>query len=170
MHSKHETLTGMWSGEKQAFIFLFLLAACVFVLVTQSCLTLCNPMDCGPPGSSVHGLLQARIRDWVAISFSRGSFWPKLAAWSAFACSLLRFSSLLLHWTGFFLLNYISIGLNMAYYFVTECDGPFWSLPICCPHIPPTFFLLERVQTLSWWLSLPCVLGKWVSSVLGCIL
>ena len=34
----------------------------------QSCLTLCNPMDCGPPGSSIHGILQARILGWVAIS------------------------------------------------------------------------------------------------------
>ena len=46
---------------------------CVFVLITQSCLTLCNPMDCSPPGSSVHGPLQARILEWVAIPFSRGS-------------------------------------------------------------------------------------------------
>ena len=35
--------------------------------------TLCNPMDCNPPGFSVHGILQARILEWVAISFSRGS-------------------------------------------------------------------------------------------------
>ena len=38
--------------------------------VTQSCLTLCNAMDCSPPGSFVHGILQARIQEWVAISFS----------------------------------------------------------------------------------------------------
>ena len=38
--------------------------------VTQSCLTLCNPMDCSLPGSSVHGILQARILEWVAVSFS----------------------------------------------------------------------------------------------------
>ena len=37
----------------------------------------CNPMDCSPPGSSVHGILQARILEWVAISFSRRSFQPK---------------------------------------------------------------------------------------------
>ena len=42
-------------------------------LVTKLCLTLCNPMDCGPPGSSVHGSFQARILEWVAISFSRAS-------------------------------------------------------------------------------------------------
>ena len=43
-------------------------------LVTQSCPTLCDPMDCSPSGSSVHGILQARVLEWVAISFSRGSF------------------------------------------------------------------------------------------------
>ena len=45
--------------------------------VAQSCLTLCDPIDCGPPGSSVHGILQARILEWVAISFSRKSSRPR---------------------------------------------------------------------------------------------
>ena len=40
----------------------------------QSCLTLCDPMDCSPPGSSVHGILQVGILEWVAILFSRGIF------------------------------------------------------------------------------------------------
>ena len=44
--------------------------------VTQSCLTLCDPMDCSLPGSLVHGIFQARGLEWVAISFSRGSSWP----------------------------------------------------------------------------------------------
>ena len=52
----------------------------VCVLVTQSCLTLCNPTDCSLPGSSVHGISQARILEWVAISSSRGSSWPTLRA------------------------------------------------------------------------------------------
>ena len=43
------------------------------VLVAQSYLTLCDAMDCSPPGSSVHGILQARILQWVAMSFSKGS-------------------------------------------------------------------------------------------------
>ena len=46
-------------------------------LVTQSCPTLCNSMDCSPPGSSVHGILQARILKWVAIPSSRGSSQPR---------------------------------------------------------------------------------------------
>ena len=45
--------------------------------VAQSCPTLCHPMDCSPPGSSVHGILQARVLEWVAISFSRGSSQPR---------------------------------------------------------------------------------------------
>ena len=45
--------------------------------VTQSCLTLCNPMDCSPPGSSIHGIFQARILEWIAILFSRASFQPR---------------------------------------------------------------------------------------------
>ena len=47
------------------------------VLVAQSCLTLCNPMDCSPPGSSAHGILQARILEWVDIPFSRGPSQPR---------------------------------------------------------------------------------------------
>ena len=47
------------------------------VLVAQSCPTLCEPMDRSRPGSSIHGILQARVLEWVAIPFSRGSSQPK---------------------------------------------------------------------------------------------
>ena len=53
----------------------------VCVWVAQSCLTICNPMDCSSPGSSVHGILQARIQEQVAISFSRGSSRPRNWTW-----------------------------------------------------------------------------------------
>ena len=49
------------------------LGVCVF----QSCPTLCEPMNCSPPGSSDRGILQARILEWVAISFSRVSSRPR---------------------------------------------------------------------------------------------
>ena len=53
------------------------------VLFAQSCLTFCNPMNCSPPGSSVHEILQARILEWVSILFSRGSSqlrdWTKIS-------------------------------------------------------------------------------------------
>ena len=51
------------------------------VRVPQSCPTLCDPMDYGPPGSSVYGILQARILEWVAIPFSRGSSRPRDRIW-----------------------------------------------------------------------------------------
>ena len=53
-------------------------AFCVCVCsVMQSCLTVCDPMVCGPPDSSVYGIFQARILEWVAISYSRGSSPPR---------------------------------------------------------------------------------------------
>ena len=54
------------------------------VLVAQSCPTLCNPTDCSPPGSSVHGILQVRILEWVAIYFFRGSSLPR--DWTQVSC------------------------------------------------------------------------------------
>ena len=49
----------------------------VCVLVAQSCPTPCEPVDCSPPGSSVHRILQARILEWVAFPFSKGSSQPR---------------------------------------------------------------------------------------------
>ena len=56
----------------------------VKVLVAQSCSTLCNPTDCSPRGSSVHGILQARILEWVAISYSREPSTPR--DWTQVSC------------------------------------------------------------------------------------
>ena len=53
------------------------MVCCVLWLVAQLFLTLCDFMDCSPPGSSVHGILQARISEWVAVSFSRGTSQPR---------------------------------------------------------------------------------------------
>ena len=49
----------------------------VKALAAQLCLTLCYPMDCSPPSSSVHGILQTRILEWIAMPSSRGSSWPR---------------------------------------------------------------------------------------------
>ena len=51
--------------------------ACMHAKSLQSCLTLCDPLDHSLPGSSVHGILQERIPEWVAIFFSRGSSPPQ---------------------------------------------------------------------------------------------
>ena len=56
--------------------------------VAQSCPTLCDPMDCSLPGSSVHGIFQASVLEWVAISFSRGSSW--LRDWIRVSCIVSR--------------------------------------------------------------------------------
>ena len=56
--------------------------------VVQSCPTLCESMDRNPPGSSVHGILQARILEWVAIPFSRGSFQPRNQTWVSCIASI----------------------------------------------------------------------------------
>ena len=58
-----------------------LLYTCVCMLVTQLCLTLWDPVDCSPPGSSVHWILQARILEWVAMPSSRGSSQPRDQTW-----------------------------------------------------------------------------------------
>ena len=55
----------------------FLFSNIITALCNQSCPTVCDPMDCSLPGFSVHGILQARILEWVTISFSRGSSWPR---------------------------------------------------------------------------------------------
>ena len=54
------------------------------LLVVQSCLTLCDPVDCSLPGFSIHGILQARILEWVTISFSRGSSPPRDRTWVSY--------------------------------------------------------------------------------------
>ena len=50
---------------------------CIHAKFLQSCLILCDLIDCSPPGSSVHGILQARILEWVAMPYSRGSSQPR---------------------------------------------------------------------------------------------
>ena len=64
-----------WSQKlKSSCLFSFLCAQCS---VAQLCPTLRNPMDCSPPGSSVHGVSQERILEWIAISFSMRSSQPR---------------------------------------------------------------------------------------------
>ena len=70
-----------WVLKKKKRISLFVKICgynmCVHIRLFQSGETLCNFMDCNPPGSSVHGILQARILEWIAIPFSRPSFQPR---------------------------------------------------------------------------------------------
>ena len=81
---------------KQFFVFFFFWGDCLYFMCVctpvyrvvillfslLSCVWLfCDPMDCSPPGSSVHGIFQASILEWIAIPFSRGSSWPRDRTW-----------------------------------------------------------------------------------------
>ena len=69
----------------------------------------CDPRDCNPPGSSVHGISQARMLEWVAISYSRGSPWPR--DWTSVPCISRQ---ILYHWATWEVLI-ISIGAEKAF-------------------------------------------------------
>ena len=116
-------------------------------LIAQSCRTLCNPMDCSLPGSSVHRIFQARILEWVAMPSSRGSSQPRdwtKSLWMSWV--LLTFKSSLLDcmgdctplWSGF-------SGCPESHHFTASTPGhtllykvPLWKLErsdpsfICC--------------------------------------
>ena len=76
-----------WSAERSTWHkasaqeMLYAVWLKVKVLFAQSCLTLCNPVDCSPPGSSIHGVLQERTLEWAAVPFSRRSWQPRDWTW-----------------------------------------------------------------------------------------
>ena len=141
---------------------------CVDAKSLQSCLTLCDPMDCSPPGSSVYGILQARILECigVAISFSRQSSPPRdQTCVSYFSCIagyyILKF---------YFILLLLLLSLNCFWFFATPSTAarqaalsstisqrllkfmsiksvmPFNHLILCCPHLLwPSIFPIIRV-------------------------
>ena len=77
-------LTILFKFQSICLGIFFIFAKCIIleiradlILVIQSCPALYNSMDCSPPGSSVHGISQARIQQWVVIPISSGSSWPR---------------------------------------------------------------------------------------------
>ena len=91
------------------------------MLVTQLCLTLCDPMDYSLPGSSVHGILQARILEWVAMTSSRGLPDPGIEPRSP----ILQVDSLLSEspgkpWIFFWLEN---LGIRIAWFYSRSCSS-----------------------------------------------
>ena len=122
--------------QKQALLFL-----CVCAQSLQSCPTLCNPMDHGLPGSSVHGILQARILEWVAISLSKSDL--RQAKMTA---TRRRFN----------------LGL---YYFKRQRDGPVRRLPE--PLLLSAFFpaLTHPQQYLDSWKKGRCIWNEWMGEL-----
>ena len=95
------------------------------MLSAQSCPTLWDPMSCSPPASSVHGISQARILQWVAVSFSRGSSWSR--DWTQVSCIAGGFFTV---WTTIWaILMWIHVSINHD----KCCEGrPWWSKSWLC--------------------------------------
>ena len=88
-----------WIQLSSKYVFLyfltkFYLTKCILCMLSHfSCIWLCNPVDCILPGSSIHGILQARILEWVAMPSSRGSSQPRNQTWVSYIAG--RF---FIHW------------------------------------------------------------------------
>ena len=72
LNTQLDMTSSVWSE-----LYMHVCLCCCCFSVAKSFRTLCDPMDCSPPGSSVHGISHIRMLEWVAISFSRGSSWPR---------------------------------------------------------------------------------------------
>ena len=123
--------------------------ACVLCSVTQLCVTLWDPMDCSPPVSFVRGILQARILEWVAISFSRGSPWPRdrthvscIGKQILYPCANLDRHSKL-------------SPASIVLFLVTEPTP-----------LPPRFNMTQDTQLVTTFVSLPCHWMWWVARFL----
>ena len=87
------------------------------VLVTQLCPTLCNPLDCSRPYSSIHGILQARTLEWVAMPFPKGSSWPRDRTWVSHIAG--RFFTI---WARNLFISYLDLtGLPAFYLAILQC-------------------------------------------------
>ena len=90
----HTIRHSTWWHKRTQFLSIsylshYFLKVKVKVLVTESCLTLCDHIDCSPPGFSVHGIIQARILELVAISFSKESSPPRDRIWVSYTADRL---------------------------------------------------------------------------------
>ena len=150
---------------------------CVYVLVTQSYLTLCDPMDCSSPGSSVHGIFQSRILERVAIPFSRGSshprnqtqasclagrfftIWATRGAHVSLCCSIYipmhQWHSILITIFFFFICSGFCHTLKQPWVYM--CSPSQSPLPPPSPPVPSRFSQCTRSERLShasklgWW-------------------
>ena len=115
-------------------------AVCMCGKLLQSCLTLCDTMDCSPPGSSVHGILQTRVMCWVTIPFSGGSSLPRDQTW---VCSIAGgFFSVSASWKALYAVCVCAKSLQLC---PTLCDPMDCSLPGSSVHVILQARILELV-------------------------
>ena len=107
----------------------------------QLCLTLWGPMDCNPPGSPVHGIFQARILKWVAISYSRGSSQPRDQSCVSYISCIGRWN--VYHWATWVVLS----GIILTSVYKLLC----YSLVLCFWTNYVLFLCLHLYQKLLWW-------------------
>ena len=126
----------------------------------------CDPMDCSPPGSSAQGISQARILEWVAISFSRGSSWPRDG--TCVSC----ISSWVLHlWAtskeqcSVFFLLFIECILCLSKLSTARSWRLYWRATLCCVDEFGVVSTVDNLGFFPWHLLLPlgvlCAMTKW---------
>ena len=99
----------------QIYIFYYILHMSVHAQPFQSCLmTLCHSVDCSPPGSFVHGVLQARMLEWVAMPSSRESSWPR--EWTHISCVFCISGGFFTHWAT------CEASMYITYYHINICS------------------------------------------------
>ena len=137
-------LTSITSPSKGLLLFLSHFCHClVLCLVTKSCLTLWDPMDCSSPGSSNSWISQARILNWVASSFSRGPSWSR--DWTCICCIEDGFFTTKPPGKPFFLI----IKSNMILLNIFSCDSFFNLKCRVSLHINTSLFM-ESSYNMSW--------------------
>ena len=130
---------------------------CLPVKSPQLCLTLWDPMDCSPPGSSVHGILQARVLEWIAMPFSRGASWPR--DWTCISCVSCIGKWVLYHWATWEALQIIlcpKIPLCSKYSSLHLFLPPGNNWSFCCLH-SFYYFRMSRSWNHTGWK--PCFTG-----------
>ena len=127
----------------------------LIVLAAQSCLTLCHPMDCSPPAFSVLGVLQARILEWVAISFSRGSAWTRVSCIGRSVLSRTTWEALSL---------YLKKKFRMHFTYMVECYYFPLVYMLWVIHVAKIHFLVKQV-----FFSKACNYDFWKGNFSKCI-
>ena len=161
----------VWTHQIQVFYNIVLISTeqkqymyiCVCVLVTQMCLTFCTPMDCSPPGSSVHGILQTRILVFIAIPFSRGSFWLRYQTWVS--CIAGRFFTVCATKEALYTYTYIYSFKIFVYIFIYLYKCILYSFPLW--FITRKTFRSNYARHFSYWPWIPESLAPSVALIIS---